>query len=416
MALVKARVEPVVGRDTATEEERPQPWPVILLVFGIASLVESVCVSHVLAFLPLYLRMVGLPEASVARWTGILVSGVFLFGLPLVPFWGAWADKYGRKLIIARSALVEALVALLVAVSQSPWQLAASLFVIGFQLGNTGVMLAALRGATPARRVGFAIALFGVAGPVGAALGPASGGWLVDHAGIGLRGLFALDAMLSLGAATLLTVGYREVRAQVVPAESVVRLARQSIVSVVTSPVSLLLFSTFSLVLLGRFTVQPFLPLFVERLHPGADGLPSAIGYVVGASALIGVLLSPSAGALGDRFGYRRILAIVTLVAATCFVVLPFAPTTLALAVVVAIFGGSESAFTAMVYALLATLVPEERRAATLNLAFFPYYVGAIFGPFAGALLVGVGLMWVPIAGAGLIAAGLMVQRRLPRT
>ena len=45
------------------------------------------------------------------------------------------------------------------------------------------------------------------------------------------------------------------------------------------------------------------------------------------------------------------------------------------------------SAFAAMVYALLATLVPEERRSATLNLAFFPFYVGSILGPFIGASL-----------------------------
>src|SRR5262249_20566912 len=160
-----------------------------------------------------------------------------------------------------------------------------------------------------------------------------------------------------------------------------------SIVSVVTTPISLLLFGTYSFVLLGQFTIQPFLPLFVERLHPGTDGLASAIGFVVGASSLIGVLLSPSAGALRDRFGSRRILTVVTLIAALCLAVLPLAPTVALLAVVVAVLGGCLSAFTAMVYALLATLVPEDRRSVTLNLAFFPYYVGAILGPVAGALV-----------------------------
>jgi MFS family permease len=130
---------------------------------------------------------------------------------------------------------------------------------------------------------------------------------------------------------------------------------------------------------------------------------------------LIGVLLSPAAGALGDRFGYRRILALVTLVAALCLAVLPLLPTIALLAVAVAILGGSLSAFTAMVYALLATLVPEDRRSVTLNLAFFPFYVGAILGPLTGALIVGVGLTWVPLAGAALVSAGLLVQRRLPR-
>jgi DHA1 family multidrug resistance protein-like MFS transporter len=412
MATTETRIN--VG--PVAEVERAQPWPVVLILFGLTALVETIAVSHVFAFLPLYLRLVGMPEAAVPRWTGILLSGVFVFGLPLVPFWGAWADKYGRKLIIVRSALVEAVVALLVVLSQTPWQLGASLFVIGFQLGNTGVMLAALRDVTPAKRVGLAIALLGIAGPVGNALGPAGGGWLVDHTALGLRGLFALDALLSVGSALLLAVAYREVRPSVVPVESVTRLARQSIVSVVKTPISLILFATFSIVLLGRSVVQPFLPLFVERLHPSQIGLTAAIGLVVGSSSLIGVLLSPVAGALGDRFGYRRILGLVTLGIAASLAALPFAPTIAALAVVVAIVGGGVSAFTAMVYALLATLVPEDRRSATLNLAFFPFYVGSILGPIVGALVVGVGLRWVPLVGAVLVATGLLVQRRLPRS
>ena len=353
------------------EETRTQRWQVVLLLFGITALVETISVSHVFAFLPLYLRLVGPPETAVARWTAVLLACVFLCGLPLVPFWGAWADKYGRKPIIIRSAIVEAVVAGLVAVSHNRWQLGASLFVIGFQLGYTGVMLAALRAAAPAKRVGLSIALLGIAGPVRERIG--AGGWLVDHTGVGLRGLFVIDAFLSLGAAVLLSIAYREVKTGVPPTVSTTTLARQSIISVVTTPISVTLFATFSLVLLGRSVVQPFLPLFVEKLHTSPVGLTSAIGFVIGSSSLIGVLLSPTAGALGDMIGYRRVLATVTIIAALCLIALPFAPTITVLAVVVAIFGGCLIAFTAMVYALLATLVPEERRSATLNLAFFPF-------------------------------------------
>ena len=62
--------------------------------------------------------------------------------MPLVPLWGVWADKYSRKAVIVRSALVEAVVFAGVALSREPWQLALSMLLIGFQLGNTGVMLA----------------------------------------------------------------------------------------------------------------------------------------------------------------------------------------------------------------------------------------------------------------------------------
>ena len=72
--------------------------------------------------------------------------------MPLVPLWGVWADKYSRKAVIIRSALVEAVVFAAVALSREPWQLALSMLLIGFQLGNTGVMLAAIRDVRAARR------------------------------------------------------------------------------------------------------------------------------------------------------------------------------------------------------------------------------------------------------------------------
>ena len=62
------------------------------------------------------------------------------------------------------------------ALAREPWQVAVSVLLIGFQLGNTGVMLAAIRDITPRARLGTIIALFGTSGPVGVAVGPAAAG------------------------------------------------------------------------------------------------------------------------------------------------------------------------------------------------------------------------------------------------
>jgi MFS family permease len=85
----------------------------------------------------------------VPRWTGLLAAASFALGLPLAPLWGVWADKYSRKLIIVRSALGEALIFLIAALSQSVWHLLLARVLVGFILGNTGVMYAALAGVAP---------------------------------------------------------------------------------------------------------------------------------------------------------------------------------------------------------------------------------------------------------------------------
>jgi MFS family permease len=94
----------------ASSTRRASGWIRLLVLFGIASTVEAFTVSHVFRFMPLYLATVHVPPAEVPAWTGYLSAAFFFFGLPLVPFWGVWSERYGRIPIIARSAFVEMVV------------------------------------------------------------------------------------------------------------------------------------------------------------------------------------------------------------------------------------------------------------------------------------------------------------------
>jgi drug/metabolite transporter (DMT)-like permease len=67
-----------------------------------------------------------------------------------------------------------------------------------------------------------------------------------------------------------------------------------------------------------------------------------------------------------------------------------------------------------MVFALLATAVPEERRATTLNLVFVPIYLSAIAGAVVGALLVREGLNTVLWTGAAISLVAALLTTRLP--
>jgi MFS family permease len=46
-------------------------------------------------------------DADIGHVLGLLFSLFFVAGLPLIPLWGVWADKYSRKAVVIRSALVE---------------------------------------------------------------------------------------------------------------------------------------------------------------------------------------------------------------------------------------------------------------------------------------------------------------------
>jgi DHA1 family multidrug resistance protein-like MFS transporter len=369
-----------------------QHWVVVLVLFGIASMVEGLGVSQVFAFMPLYLRGMGMPEADIPQWVGWLNSLIFIFGLPLVPLWGVWADKYSRKAIIARSALVEAIVYLLVGLSRHPWQLAGSLLLVGFQLGNTGVMLGALRDVAPQRRLGTAIAIFSATSPVGFAVGPALGSFMVDRLHTSLSSVYALSALLSAAVVALLALGLREVQPEVAPAGRTVDLAYGAIKGVFTDVTTRRLFTVFGIAVLARFMANPFLPIVTEHVSGSQVEVASAIALVVGTAALAGGFISPIAGAVGDRVGFRPVLIVSLLGFGAALVLMPEAPSVPILALLSAAASAFNGGVGAMVFGLLAMEVPPEQRSATLNLVYFPLYLAGIVGPAVGALVVRAGL------------------------
>jgi MFS family permease len=397
-----------------TSARRASGWITLLVLFGIASTIEAGTVSHVFRFLPLYLGTVHVPPAEVPAWTGYLNAAFFLFGLPLVPFWGVWSERYGRILIIARSAFVEMVVFAVLWLAQNRWEAAFGLLLVGFQLGNTGVMLTALRAVTPAGRVGFAISLFGVSPSLGFALGPSVGGFLVDRGVLNLHTLFALDAVLSLAAGVILLAFAREGPRPPAPAGSAVRLALGALRMALTGRVTLIVFGVFGLAYFAQALANPFLPLLVIRLIGGTAGAAGQIGIVFGASALLGAVLSPFAGVAGDRYGFRPVLAAACVLAAASLGALALAPNLVWLTVAAVCLGAATATAISMVFALLATAVPEERRATTLNLVLLPIYFSSVTGAVVGTLLVREGLSTVLWTGAAISLVAALLTTRLP--
>lgn len=384
----------------------------MLTLFVITTAVESFGVGQFYRFIPLYLHELGTPDALIPRWTAGLSAIAFLFGLPLVPFWGVWADKYSRKLVIIRSAYVEALVFTAVGLSQNRYHLAVAVLLVGFQLGNSGVMLSALRTATPLDRVGLATGILGAAPALGFALGPILGGVLVDQLGWDLRDLFVLDGVLSIATALLLTFGYREVRPANPPTAPAWLLAGRALQLVFTTRVTVGLLSVFLLVMLAQQLAVPFFPLVVRRLHPDAAGLASTIGFVLGFATLAGTLFSPVAGLVGDRFGLRRALVGSALLAAVSLVLIQRSASVPELALASLLFSAAATAAASIIFALLAIRVPEDRRSTTLNLVYLPLYLAGIVGGSLGSILVQSGLDRPLLAGALLMlgAVGLALR------
>ncbi|TAJ99680.1 MAG: MFS transporter [Chloroflexota bacterium] len=412
----RARSSRLAGMSTTARlRTGRQGWPTLVAVFWITSMVEGLGVSQVFALLPAQLTSMGVPDADRLQFIGLFSALLFVLGMPLVPLWGVWADKYSRKAVIVRSAIVEAVVFSGMALAREPWHVALSVLLIGFQLGNTGVMLAGIRDATPRPRLGTVIAIFGASGPVGFAVGPTLAGILIDGLGWSIGGVFALSAALSLGTAALVTFGSREVRPEVVPEGRVLPLAFGAIRGVFADPAVRGIFLIFGTAFLANQMSRPYLPVVVEEIVGRGPGLASGIALVAGTAALAGALLSPAAGALGDRIGFRPVLVAALGGGAVTLALMPLAPQIGGLpllALVAVAFAAASSSVSAMVFGLLATEVPAARRSQTLNLVYLPLYAAGILGPALGSLVVRAGLPAPFFLGAVVFVIGAVIVVR----
>ena len=385
-----------------------QDWHSLLALYWITSFVEGLGVSQIYAFLPNRLTEVGVPSADVDHLVGLLGSLFFLSGLPFIPLWGVWADKYSRKAVIIRSALVEAVVFGVVAASQAPWQLFVGMMLVGFQLGNTGVMMAAIRDVTPGHRLGLAMGLFAASSPLGFGTGPAMGSFMIDQLHLSSGSVFAVAALLSIGVAVMLAIGSAEIRPEVVPTGSVVRLAFGAVRGVMADPTVRWLFIVYGVVFVGRQMATQYFTLLVHAVEHTSLLVSGAVG-LIGLATIAGAALSPAGGWISDKLGFRQVLVGAIAGLAVTFVALALAPSVAWLLVAYGVAVAFMTVVGAMVSSLLASEVPAERRSATLNLIYLPLYVGGIPGPAIGAGVVGAGLRAVFYVAAAILVIALIL-------
>jgi MFS family permease len=245
-------------------------------------------------------------------------------------------------------------------------------------------------------------------------------GLLIDGLHQSIPVVFWTSSALSIGTALLLTVGSREIRPEVVPTGSVLRLAFGAIRGVLGDQTVRRIFVIYGLAFLANQITRPYVPVLVERLVGLGPGLASAIALVSGTAALAGALLSPVSGAIGDRIGFRPVLIGALAGGGVAVAVMPLASSTALLALAGLGFATFTAGIGAMVFGLLATEVPPERRSTTLNLVYLPLYAAGVIGPALGSVVVrGAGVGGPFVLGAfvyfvGAIAVAMLLRPHGP--
>lgn len=375
------------------------------ILFAIAGFFEVAAYGQVTAFTPLYLPRLGIELVAVAFWVGAITSFSSVTGLPFLPFWGALADRHGRKPLIIRS-FVAAFVALsLTALAPNVWIFALARAVQSLGLGNTGLILATLAERAPAGRIAFAFGIVNGANPLGGFLGPLIGGPVVDR--LGFPVLMAADAAIMLAVVAMLAFGYRDGFIAKGTGGSLVRMAGDGILLIVRSPRLRALFPALFLLFAGWMLAFIYVPLVVARLYTGPDPA-SAVGIVFGAGGIGVFIASPVVGAIADRYGKARTLffgcAALAAIWSAPFFTRELVPFTIAWTVV----NGLAAALFSVSFTLLSASATDETRGRVMTFAYLPTNIGFVIGPGIGSVVASIDVFLVFPAAAVLTGLGLV--------
>src|SRR4051812_17370177 len=365
-------------------------WQCLLGMFVFASLLEVSAWGHIQAFAPLYLQgTLGVAEADIPRWTGVLTAAPLLLAAPLSPFWGVLADRYSRKVVILRCFLLSAAAYCLAALAQDVWQFLAIRLLQGVTFGSNAVVIAALADLVPQRRLGFAIGVTQMVFPVGNSVGPLFGSGLI--AWFGLRGMLAVDACMSFSAFLLILVLFQERPRRRNTSQSVLQQIAAVGRTVWQTPAIRMTFILFALASGGWTLVVPFLPVLITRVYDGPD-VAFAIGAVLAGFGALAAVAAPGAGRLAHRLTPAPLVTFNMVGLALMSFGLIFAATPWQVGLVMLLgaipFGASNTAL----FAHLARHTPREHMTAVMSLSPLARTGAMLFTPLVGAAVTGLGL------------------------
>jgi DHA1 family multidrug resistance protein-like MFS transporter len=258
-------------------------------------------------FLPFFIRQLGVTDVGeITLWTGAILAVTPALTALMSPFWGRLADRYGRKLMVARSLVSCAVVMGLMAVVTRPWHVFALRAALGLLTGYGGLTLSMAAESAPRGRMAAAIGTVQTAQRLGPAVGPVIGGVLAGA--VGLRRAFLVTAVLYTCALLLVLLLYEEHPPErgETTGSNADRISFRSVLAF--ENFLLLLGVIFGIQFVDR-SVGPILPLYLEQIGMSWPSVPVAAGLLFSTTALAASIGHHFCGRLLMRFSARVVIS-----------------------------------------------------------------------------------------------------------
>lgn len=132
-----------------------------LAILWSAQLIGMSVITGVISFLPLYVPHLGVTDpAQVAMWSGILIAATSFFAALSNPFWGAMADRKGRKPMLEKVLLMFGMIIITIAFASTVYQLLALRILQGVCGGFTAAATALAVSMSPTEHISSTVGIF----------------------------------------------------------------------------------------------------------------------------------------------------------------------------------------------------------------------------------------------------------------
>lgn len=358
-------------------------WKRNLAVLSMVQVLSTLGFGLIFPFLPLYVKELGTTTAgSLEFWAGMVFSVQAFTMMIASPIWGTVADRSGRKLMLERATLGGAVIVAAMGFAQSAEQLALLRALQGATTGVIAANNALVASQTPRERTGFALGVINMARWAGVAGGPFVGGVLGEF--FGFRESFWITGALLAAAGVAVVLWVQE------DFQPVARTERpgfwRSYQTLFTTPGMRGLYALTFLRSLGATIIVPILALFVVALNQGQQrGAVAMTGVIIGASALTSAVSAIYLGKLGDRIGHERVLLISSILAAALYIPQAFVTDAWQLVILQGLSGIAVGGLIPSVAALMNLWAPGGSQGATYGLDNSVQASARVVAPMAAA-------------------------------
>jgi len=321
----------------------------------------------------------------------------------MAPVWARLAERYGRKMMVARSLISFMVIMGALAFVRAPWQVFVLRAIQGFFAGYGPIALTMAAESAPPEQMATAIGWVQTAQRLGPALGPVIGGTLAHS--VGLRGAFLVSAAVYLAAFLLVLVGYRESDTRKdVPAALPAKVTFAELR--VVPHFLLFMGAVFGMQLADR-SLGPILPLYLREIGVAPESVAFLAGIlftITAGSAAIGNL---SSRWLLTQRSEGVLVAVMVGVASIAALVFAAGPPIGVLLGAAAGFGLALGVATTSIYTVASQSVTAERRGGAFAYLTSAYLLGLAVSPVVAGFIGSVSMRAVFLAdaaGSGLAA------------